>query len=238
MGKLARIALLCSVLGGCGADDDDTPPPPVEVVAEPAPAEATVTVNATSMPPGAAVTGGGRALGTTPLTVQVPVPPTVPGQPAATYAFTFTLDGYTPTTLEATPVNGAISLAAALAPATEAPTPAPAGGQTTAGSILGTWVGLVRQAGYPPYPITMTIDRVSGDGVCGRVDYRTLHCGGELRCLGPRGSNTSFRETLTRRGECVDGGRIDVHVTGDRLAWQWYFPNGRPDARTTLSRAP
>jgi hypothetical protein len=95
------------------------PAPPVEGAPAPpqaaAPGQGMVTVIANSNPPGALVTGGGRVLGTTPLTQQVPVPAPLPGQ-TQTFPFTFTLDGYQPATLQASPVNGTISITAALAP--------------------------------------------------------------------------------------------------------------------------
>lgn len=238
MGRSIAILGL-SLLSMCGANEEDDAPPPPSAEAEPAPAaDPIITVSATSVPPGAMVTGGGRPLGTTPLTAQVPIPAPQPGQPPAAFAFTFTLDGYQPTTIQATPVNGTISLSATLAPAAGAPAPAAAVAAPTAGGVTGTWVGRVHQPGYPPYPISMTIERAEGTGVCGRVDYRTFHCGGELHCEGPRGDDASFREVLTRRATCVDRGRIDVHRSGDGLAWQWYYPNGRPGARATLTRAP
>ncbi|MCA9610373.1 MAG: hypothetical protein KC619_32480 [Myxococcales bacterium] len=235
MGRWIGVVVLSSFLLMCGSDEEDTPPPP-SPAADPAPADSVVTVTATSVPPGAAVTGGGRPLGTTPLTTQVPIPAPEPGQPPATFAFDFALAGYQPTTIQATPLNGVISLSVALAPdpsasaATAPATPAPDG-------VTGTWVGRVRQRGYDPYPITMTIDRAQGSGVCGRVEYRTFRCGGELHCEGPRGRDISFREVLTQRATCVDRGRIEVHRQGESLAWQWYYPNGRPGARATLSRA-
>ncbi|HEY8429771.1 MAG TPA: proprotein convertase P-domain-containing protein, partial [Sandaracinaceae bacterium] len=75
----------------------------------------------------AMVTGGGRPLGTTPLQTQVPVPAPQPGE-VQTFAFQFTLPGYQPATINASPVNNTISITAALAPAVQ-PQPVPTGGE-------------------------------------------------------------------------------------------------------------
>lgn len=146
--------LLISMLqiAACGGDDDDTPPPPpvdnnandgtgtdtdnsTDTAAPPG--QVMVTVTANSTPPGAMVTGGGRQLGTTPLTTQVPIPAPTAGQ-TQTFAFNFTLAGYQPAVINASPTGGQISITAALAPVT-APTPvgndpnAPVGATPTGG---------------------------------------------------------------------------------------------------------
>lgn len=108
----------------CGSDDDDDAPPapqPNAVVVPPVPAappgQVMVTVVANSTPPGAQVVGGGRSLGNTPLTAQVPIPAPQPGQPPQTFAFNFAMEGYQPATINASPVNNTIHITAALAPA-------------------------------------------------------------------------------------------------------------------------
>jgi hypothetical protein len=80
----------------------------------PTPGLVNVTVSAISEPVGASVTGGGRPLGTTPLTAQVPIPAPAAGQPAPSFDFVFTLPGYTPETVRASPVNGRIDIRATL----------------------------------------------------------------------------------------------------------------------------
>lgn len=129
---IAATLLSVSLLAACGGDDDDTPPPPPQTVNTPfvngqptpqapvaPPGQVMVTVNANSTPPGAMVTGGNRQLGVTPLTTQVPIPAPQPGQ-TQTFAFVFSLDGYQPATINTSPMNGVISITAALAPATQA----------------------------------------------------------------------------------------------------------------------
>ncbi len=89
---------------------------PVPVAPTAPPGLVMVTVSANSNPPGASVTGGGRPLGQTPLSTQVPVPAPQPGQPPQTFDFVFTKDGFQSTTIQAAPVNGVINITAALAP--------------------------------------------------------------------------------------------------------------------------
>jgi hypothetical protein len=124
--RIARYVVLVALLGACGAEEEpDAPPPPV---APSAPASSSVTVTASSTPPGANVTGGGRALGVTPLQAQVPVPAARPGE-VQTFPFTFTMPGYEPVTLYASPVNQTIALTATMVPirarAPEQPLPRP-----------------------------------------------------------------------------------------------------------------
>ncbi|MCA9607319.1 MAG: proprotein convertase P-domain-containing protein [Myxococcales bacterium] len=134
---LISSSTLLLLLAGCpgGDDDDDEPPPPPTTATAPdqpaaPPGQVMVTVAANSTPPGATVVGGGRNLGVTPLQTQVPIPAPQPGQPAQTFAFTFTLEGYQPATINASPVNNTISITAALAPAIAAQ---PVGGDPAAG---------------------------------------------------------------------------------------------------------
>lgn len=133
MRKIAMAAALTALVVGCGGDDDDDAPPPptanvhgqpvvngTNVVPAPPtplapPGQVMITVAASSNPPGATVTGGGRQLGTTPLQTQVPVPVARPGE-VQTFAFTFQLPGYQDLTINASPVNNTISITAALAP--------------------------------------------------------------------------------------------------------------------------
>lgn len=111
-------------LAACGGEEEDPPtPPPVAAVSAPAaapPGLVRITVTATSTPPGATVTGGGRLLGTTPLTAQVTAPAPPPGQ-SQSFAFTFQLDGHQTATVNATAVNDAITVGAALTPVEAAP---------------------------------------------------------------------------------------------------------------------
>jgi hypothetical protein len=131
----------------CGEGSAPPPPPsigtvPVQpVVVQPVPTGlVSVTVTATSNPPEAKVTGGGRPLGVTPLTTQVPIPAPEPGQPAPTFDFVFEKDGYETATIRASPVNGVINITAALAPSGSA---AVGPGGTRELEIVGTGGGAI-----------------------------------------------------------------------------------------------
>lgn len=185
--SIARCWVVVALLScGCGEEDDPSPPP--AVVAQPTPPS--VTVSASSTPTGAHVTGGGRALGATPLTVQVPVPPPQPGQ-AQSFAFTFTMPGYTPVTLNATPVNNTISVNATLEPvrAPQQPVapaivaPPPSGELTEADArrmIVRYYAGRGEWAGQ--YVIAnierMRMDRADADQIEAHTRYR-------YRCILP-----------------------------------------------------
>lgn len=106
-----------------------------------------ITVTATSNPPEAKVTGGGRPLGVTPLTTQVPIPALAPGQPAPSFDFLFEKEGYESATIQASPVNGMINITAALAPSTpatpETGTPTGPGDATHELEVAGTGGGSI-----------------------------------------------------------------------------------------------
>lgn len=99
-----------------------------------------VTVSASSVPPGATVTGGGQMLGTTPFTTQVPVPAPAAGEPPQTFQFTFQLPGFQATTIAASPVNSTISLNAVLASLTPTVPPTVPGTPPTTGGSGGVMV--------------------------------------------------------------------------------------------------
>jgi hypothetical protein len=168
------IPLLDDCLGG---DDPPPPPPPPDIVQNPPPVTPTpvnpvgvnptpvnptpvnptptagtelIAVTATSVPPGAAVTGGGRALGTTPFTTQVPIPVTAAGQPPPTFDFVFTKDGYNALTLQGSPSNGQIVLSANLTPLGTTPVepvqiPTPGGSNVI--DVVGTGGGAIPDMG-------------------------------------------------------------------------------------------
>ncbi len=134
--RLLALPLVLAVASLAGCPNHDPPPaPPVPhpigtqavtpVPVAPPPGLVNVVVTATSEPAGAYVTGGGRPLGATPLTAQVPIPAPAPGQPAPTFDFVFTLAGFDPQTVQASPTNGQIAIRATLVPAGTTPTPSP-----------------------------------------------------------------------------------------------------------------
>lgn len=154
VGSTARaVAAACALevvalVSGCGQDAPPPPPPistvpvqPVVVAPQAQTGLVSVTVTASSNPPEAKVTGGGRPLGVTPLTTQVPIPAPLPGQPPPTFDFVFEKDGYQTATIQAAPVNGVINITAALAPVGAVPTAG--GGPTRELEVTGTGGGAI-----------------------------------------------------------------------------------------------
>ena len=134
--RFANAVLSLLVLAACSGGGGAPPPPPPQqgqgiqtqqgqTQIQAPPGQVLITVAASSMPPGATVTGGGRMLGRTPFTAQVPIPAPRPGE-TQTFQFTFQMPGYQPATLSASPINNTITLNTTLAPMTAAvatPTP-------------------------------------------------------------------------------------------------------------------
>jgi hypothetical protein len=153
----AQGALLL-VLGCSGGEAPPAPPvavpPSVPAVPAVPPGMVMVTVSASSTPAGATVTGGGALLGTTPLVTSVPVPAPAAGE-TQTFAFTFQLPGYLPTTVTASPVNSTVNLNAVLSPIAAAvapPTVPPAGalGAAPPGTAPGIPAGTAPPGPVPP----------------------------------------------------------------------------------------
>lgn len=154
------IAILGAALNGCGGEEDDTPPPPTAAVGSVTgpTGQTLVTVVANSNPPGANVTGGGRPLGVTPLTTRVPVPAPAPGE-VQSFSFRFELAGHQTATIDASPVNGTISITAALAPDRE---PEQAEDEADAPDEL----GIVGRGGGPIYDDHVTRGSADVDADC------------------------------------------------------------------------
>src|SRR5690606_21172208 len=86
-------------------------------------------------------------------------------------------------------------------------------------ALTGTWTGSGNEtrdgAESTSYPVVM---RISEGG--GSIDYPSLGCGGSLTALSASGEEARFREHITY-GECVDGGTIEVKLSGGKLDWRW-----------------
>lgn len=201
---LAALAAACS--GGGGA-----PPPPPPQGQQPQaqqgqtqiqapPGQVLITVAASSMPPGATVTGGGRMLGRTPFTAQVPIPAPRPGE-TQTFQFTFQLPGYQPATLSASPINNTITLNTTLAPMTAAAgtptpgTPTPSGPSFT---VRGPPGGAIRD-----FNVTTSATRVEQQCVIDElrvdVDGRHTYFSDLVVSLrGPDGTSYSLQSHASR----------------------------------------
>jgi hypothetical protein len=91
-------------------------------------------------------------------------------------------------------------------------------------ALTGTWTGSGNEtrdgAESTSYPVVM---RISEGG--GSIDYPSLGCGGSLTALSASGEEARFREHITY-GECVDGGTIEVKLSGGKLDWRWSGGDG------------
>ncbi len=121
---IAVLALATMAFATMACSGGEAPPPPPPQQGQQAiqqgqvqapPGQVLITVAASSSPPGATVTGGGRMLGLTPFTTQVPIPIAQPGQ-TQTFQFTFQVPGYQAATVSASPINNTITLNTTLAP--------------------------------------------------------------------------------------------------------------------------
>ena len=146
---LALALLARAVRAACSGGGGAPPPPPPQGGApqqfQAPPGQQLITVAASSVPAGATVTGGGRMLGQTPFTTQVPIPAPRPGE-TQTFQFTFQLPGYQPATLSASPINNTITLNTTLAPMMAAVGPTP-GAATPSGpsfTVRGPAGGAIR----------------------------------------------------------------------------------------------
>lgn len=213
--KLPFGLLALFLLPACtGDDDDDTPPPPPQTAAAPVPqppaappGQVMVTVVANSTPPGATVVGGGRNLGNTPLTAQVPIPTPQPGAQPQTFAFNFALEGYQPATINAAPVNNTIQITAALAPLT-APTPVlgdpAAGGEPGAGGSAGPEVRVAGRGGGPIYDNHTTTGTANVTQSC-VIDTLRVRLGGQHSYYGDL--HITLRDPQGRSYSLARGGR-------------------------------
>ncbi len=225
--KSMRVGILCAswvaVMVGCGSGESGgvTPAPaPATALQQPSdpnqppPGHVFITVAASSLPPGATVTGGGQMLGMTPLTVRVPVPMAAPGE-TQTFQFTFQLPGFQPATISASPINSTITLNAALAPVTavsEEPAETNEGDASDDTNQSFTVRGASGGAIYDNHTTTSTI-RVGRSCVMGslRVDINGNHTfnadlgvslrgpDGTVYPLQNRESRTPFRAHTVRR---------------------------------------
>jgi hypothetical protein len=210
---LVAVAVLlagCGLTDLLGGDDAPPPPPPANAAVTPVPVAPTqpglvmVTVSASSNPPGAEVTGGGRPLGVTPLSTQVPVPAPPPGQPAQTFDFVFSKQGFESTTIQAAPVNGVINITAALAPTGGVPTGGDGAGRVL--EITGTGGGAIPDRGSASATATVEEDCV--------IDSVAVIVGG----------SHSYNRDLVVRLTPPEGGALTLQNQQTRNPFRTYRP--------------
>ncbi len=216
---MIRLALATLAFAGpfsCEQDEPPPPPPPTSGGPQAAGgggATVQITVTATSNPPGALVNGGGRQLGVTPLTTQVPIPVTPPGAAAPSFDFVFTKEGYQSTTLQAAPVNGQIAITAALAPLSAAPTTPTSVGGSAAGQtleVVGTGGGRIRDMRTTTATATvtqacvikeLTVTLNGSHSYMSDLVVRLRAPSGEDFTLQSRRSSNPFRRHVVRRAQ-------------------------------------
>lgn len=107
----------------------------------------------------------------------------------------------------------------------------------SAACALGTWTGTVRQPGFAPYPVVLTI-REGAHGPLAEARYPTIPCAEAGRRLsGHQAGPVAFRaRVIWRRDLCVDG-VIGVACRPDgQLDWRWVGDDGVDELKSVLSR--
>ncbi len=107
------------------------------------------------------------------------------------------------------------------------------------GSLIGVWSGEVTE-GSETYDLTMTIRTLRlGENAGTAVYSGTINCVGTLTYRGGHEAVFSFDESIDDATACADGGRIEIHQSGNGgLHWEWFRPQGdsQPDAVADLRR--
>lgn len=108
-------------------------------------------------------------------------------------------------------------------------------------AIKGSWTGTVRQPGYPPYSVEMTITATKVGQIAGTVAYPELGCSGTLRCEEVSVTHVTFRESILENsdGSCVDGAKIVLTIKRaqpERAAITFFTPDGSPAGNGELER--
>ncbi len=100
--------------------------------------------------------------------------------------------------------------------------------------LIGTWSGTANQPGHASYPVTMKFDNPEG----GKIDFRSLNCGGSLTFLEKKGSTYSFSKQFSYgQHRCVDGGIIHITPNSDgTLDWDWSKSSSSITMKGTLNR--
>lgn len=119
----------------------------------------------------------------------------------------------------------------------QAPQKRPAGAGPFA-KVAGAWEGTGLQDHGGTWKIVMVLQHSAAAGqVIGKIDYPSLSCGGKLLHKASPPGQYRFEEVLTYgKGNCIDGGTIQVWPVGDRkLRWYWHL-EGRGWAKSMLRR--
>lgn len=103
-----------------------------------------------------------------------------------------------------------------------------------------TWVGTVNEPDQRAYSVEMTLkNNLEVGKTAGEIEYPALHCSGWLILKAIEGETYVFEERIGPAQEnCVRDGiiRATKDQTGDKMTWQWFFPDGRERANAILTK--
>jgi len=104
--------------------------------------------------------------------------------------------------------------------------------------LIGTWEGVVTQAGFGTYLVSMEIDLLQTGKRAGSIDYPQLNCSGTLTYDGNSSGVYIFNEQIDIGQEiCLGPGRIEIEETDSRkISWEWYFGGSEPLVTGTLTK--
>lgn len=104
--------------------------------------------------------------------------------------------------------------------------------------FVGVWQGTVVDPDFGSYPVIMTLASMKEGTVVGTIEYPKLHCGGLLTSIKLESHTFILKEQLEHGKEkCVDGGSIHLNLNDkDNLGWEWFHPDGKKGAYSTLTR--
>lgn len=110
-----------------------------------------------------------------------------------------------------------------------------ASSRTKKHELMGVWTGEANQPHFSgkgkSYIVKLTIDEFGN----GRVEYPGLSCTG-LNAGKQYGNVYVFQERIDKgRDHCRDG-FVKIRASGNEMAWDWYYADGRLGATGTLKR--
>ena len=103
--------------------------------------------------------------------------------------------------------------------------------------LVGTWTGRGCQGDGPCWSIRINITAIEEGKPRGQITYPSLDCEAGLEFVRWESQAAAFRERYTKRGRCVPDGWLRLRVIDSgKLGYEWAWPDGRVDSRTTVER--
>ena len=105
-------------------------------------------------------------------------------------------------------------------------------------SMTGNWEGLVNEGERSsPYHVKLDVEVVKKGEVAGKIWYRAYNCGGTLTYLGINENGIHFfKENLTTKGDCIQGGIIAAHMVDGKFGFIWSHEDYSHQAKGLLYR--